>query len=831
MLLSRRVLRSGLLLLLLATMLYAQRGDQAGEVQASLPAELRLPAPPILTPSQALAALHVEAGFRVELFAAEPLVVAPVALRFDEFGRLWVVEMRGYMPDVDGRGEDDATGCIAVLEDTDGDGRADKRTVFADDLVLPRALALVDGGVLVLEPPWLRFYADADGDLDYEKDSIVMAGFGGRHNPEHAPNALVPGLDNWLHWANHPFRMRWTDGRLQLEPSLSTGQWGAAQDDLGRLFFNSNSDQLRASLIPAHLAVRNAAARTPGIADLRVAEDQHVFPARITPGINRGYQPGMLREGRLDRFTGACSPFIHRGATFPVTHRGNAYVCEPCAHLLRRNVLEDRGGLLHATNGTPGSEFLKSTDERFRPVALAEGLDGALYVADMARGVIQHRMFVTSFLRQQIVDRRLEQPTDLGRIWRVVPTKPENVSVPRLGKRSTEELVALLTHPGGAVRDTAQRLLVQRGSLECAPALTQLANQAGAPLPRLHALRTLEGLHALTAATVLQLCATEDALVRAEAVLLLPRCAQDCDAAALRTLITALMHDDVVRVQQHTALMLGALPQATSALALRTLFCAKTGATLRELALTGLAGREAQLASEYAQAGVESDGINELVRCVVAGRGASGITHLLESGANSSEQARLVLLRALERACAEVKPRRPILLSQAPPVQLLHHIAADSALLAAVQWIGREGGPALPPGLDARGAALREQGATLYQQHCAPCHQQDGRGMEGVAASLHTSTRVTADPELVARILLHGFSSGTIERQPFGTEMPAFARLGDEELAAILTFTRRSFGHAESAVMPTTLAEVRRQEGARKLPWTAGELDIKIPPR
>lgn len=828
MVISRRLLRLALLLLLLACGLRAQRGDQAGEHQSPLPEALRLPAPAVLSPNEALACLRVEAGFRVELFASEPLVVAPVALRFDEHGRLWVVEMRGYMPDIDGHGESDASGCVAVLEDTDGDGRADKRTVFADNLVLPRALALVAGGVLVLEPPWLRFYADADGDLDYEKDSIVLSGLGGRHNPEHAPNAMVPGLDNWLHWANHPFRMRWRAGRLQLEPSLATGQWGAAQDDLGRFFFNSNSDQLRASTIPAHLAVRNAAAHIPEGADQRVAEDQHVFPARITPGINRGYQPGMLRDGRLDRFTGACSPFIYRGATFPTSHRGNAFVCEPCAHLLHRNVLAETDGRIRATNATPGVEFLTSTDERFRPVALAEGFDGALYVADMARGVIQHRMFVTSFLRQQVEARKLEQPTDLGRIWRIVPQAATPIAALRLGTSTNAELVALLSHSGGAVRDTAQRLLVQRNAVECAPALAALARTGKDAAPRLHALRVLESIDRLPAGMAHELCQDTNSSVRAEAVLLLPQSVVALPESALSMLLQQLLADPDARVRQHTALVLGDLPYA--AVALRKLFCEPHPAQLRTLALTGLAGREAHLANEYARCGANADGLKELLRCVVAARSGGGISLLLDA---SGESAALcaVLLTALERACADVQPRRPILLATAPSAALLAKLKPGCALLAAVQWPGRAGGPQLPPGLDVRGAALRDQGTALFTQHCAPCHQVDGRGMEGVAASLRNSTRLPAAPEISMRILLHGFSSAKPERTNFGTEMPAFARLTDDELAAILTFARHSFGHEESAVLPQQVATVRAQEAARGLPWTAAELDQKMPPR
>lgn len=825
MVISASVLRLALLMLL-CWPLQAQRGDHAGEAQPDLPANIQRTDSPVLSAAEALKLLQVEAGFRVELFAAEPLVVAPVAMTFDELGRLWVVEMRGYMNDVDGHGESDATGCIAVLEDTDGDGRADRRTDFAEGLVLPRALALVAGGVLVLEPPWLRFYEDRDGDLDYERDSIVATGLGGRHSPEHAPNGMVHGLDNWMHWANHPFRARWLNGRLLLEPSLATGQWGTAQDDFGRFVFNSNSDQLHMALVPAHLTARNQNCPKPDGADRRIAKDQRVFPVQITPGINRGYQQGMLQEGRLAQFTGACSPHVHRGAMFPLTHRGNAFVCEPCGNLVHRNLLHEERGAVTASTAQPGTAFLASSDERFRPVALAEGLDGALFVADMARGVIQHRLFVTSFLRRQIVARALEQPTDLGRIWRVVPLNAPASDAPKPGTCTTAGLVALLSHEGGFVRDTAQRLLVQRRDVTCTSALEQLVRTAGPAIPRLHALRCLEGLGALKPGLVLELCADADAALRAEAVLLLESAATGLDPDLLSAALLKLLRDEHPRVRRHTALVLGTIPAATSAL--RMLLADSKAGELRALALTGLAGREAQWAVEMAGHGDVAD----LVRCVVAARATTGIELLLRKAAEDPA-GRTALLAALERAAVELKLRRPILLSAAPPAPLDAELASCRALLNALQWPGRAGGPALPPGLDARGAALLDQGRTLFAQHCAGCHQADGRGSEGVAAALRGSPRLgSGDASVPLRIVLQGFStSASAGGGNFGTEMPSFARLADAELAAVLTFARRSFGHEESAVHPETVAQSRITWAAHSGAWTPAELDSGSPPR
>ncbi len=811
-------------ILLFALALPAQRGDHPGEAQPPLPVALQLPPPEVLSPAEALAALRVEAGLVVELFAAEPLVVAPVAMRFDAMGRLWVVEMRGFMPDIDGTDEGRATGCIAVLEDTDGDGRADKRTDFADGLVLPRALALVRGGVLVLEPPWLRFFADSDGDLEPESERILLGSFGGRHSPEHAPNGLVPGLDNWLHWANHPQRMRWDGERLQVEASLAQGQWGLAQDDLGRFFFNSNSDQLRAALVPSHLMAANPASAGAGLADVRVAADQRVFPIRATPGVNRGYQQGFLKEGRLAHFTGACSPFILRSLALGTACQGSAFVCEPCAHLVRRNVLTESPRGVEATIANQNEEFLASTDERFRPVALAEGLDGALYIADMARGVIQHKLFVTTFLRQQVAARKLEEPIDRGRIFRVRHAATPRAAAPRPAGMNNRELVALLSHPAGAVRDTAQRLLVEREAREAAPELRAVVRQQKQLHARLHALRTLEALAVLDEQTLLSALRDAASDLRAEALLVLPSRAADMQMESLRLALTAAIADPIQRVQQHAALVLGRIPEPVGKPLLLELL-AHGSATLQTLALTGCAEKEADLALALAERGGGS-GLGLLLRHALARRQQAGLFRLFAFGcAPAQQQERAFVLAALRESLKSAKPRRALVFAKMPAAEVCASILGEPAFADHFTWPGRSGGPALPPGLDAEGRALNARGALLFQQHCVACHQADGRGMEGVAPSLASSLRVPRAPDVLARILLDGFTSLNSGRGEFGTEMPRFTQLANEDLAALATHVRRSFGHEEGAVLPGLVDELRRKYATRGRPWTATELE------
>ena len=317
--------------LLASVPLLAQNGDKKGEVQRPLPDHIQVPPAPVLTPEAELATFKLAPGFRAELVASDPLIGDPVTIHFGPDGRLWVVEMRGYMPNPDGTGEDAPVGNIAVLEDTDGDGRFDKRVVFADKLVMPRAIALVRDGALVAVPPRLLLMRDTNGDGVADTSTEVANDYGPADNPEHSANGLLWAQDNWIYSAKHNVRFRLQpDGKFIREDTIPRGQWGIAQDDAGRLYYNTNSDPLRFDAIPSAYLARNRNFAGAGTNVQLVPANLRVWPDRVTPGVNRGYQI-LNAEGKITAMTAASGPAVYRGTLFPADFRGDVFVPEPSA--------------------------------------------------------------------------------------------------------------------------------------------------------------------------------------------------------------------------------------------------------------------------------------------------------------------------------------------------------------------------------------------------------------------------------------------------------------------------------------------------------------------
>lgn len=438
---------------------------------------------------------QIEEGFDLSIVASEPFLKAPVSMDFDNKGRMWVVEMIGYMPNLEGIGEEEPNGRISILEDLDKDGVVDHAKVFLDKLVLPRGLAHVYGGLLYVDGPKLWF-VDIKNDKPGKK-TLVDPVYAEGGNVEHSSNGLMMNIDNWIYNANYNFRYQRRKGKWIKEPTTYRGQWGITKDNFGRLYFNDNSTNIKGDYVLPNKVIRNKYFK-PLLSENQRLASNRVFPIHQT-SVNRGYQKGVLDEnGYLKEVTAACGPLVYRGGAFPQSYNLNAFVCVPEANLIKRNILNFKNIQITASQAIEGKEFIATTDEGFRPVNLFTGPDGAMYIVDMHRGIIQHKAYISQYLTEQLAGKKLDTLQNAGRILKVVSKTIKPNPIPDLSKATSQELVALLSHPNGWLRDRAQQLLIQKKDKKVVKDLLALINIDNELATPIHALYVLDGMNALS---------------------------------------------------------------------------------------------------------------------------------------------------------------------------------------------------------------------------------------------------------------------------------------------------------------------------------------------
>ncbi len=459
--------------------------------------------PPPLSPEDSLKALQVKAGFKVELVAREPLVQSPIAFDWGADGKLWVVEMRDYPLGVDGKGKPGGT--VRFLEDTNHDGVFDISTVFLDNLKFPTGIIPWGKGVIISAAPEIIFAEDSDGDGKADVRKVLFTGFR-EGNQQHRLNGFEYGLDNWLYGANgdsggqirseitgksvsisgRDFRFRPGDGSFETQAGGT--QYGRHKDDWGNWFGNNNSTWVWHYFLPEQYLVRNAS--------LAVRDTKRTLANY--PGATRVFYASRLLQRFNDiwnygHVTSACSAMPYRDDLFGPEFDSSLFVCEPVHNLVHREMLEPDGITFtsHRSKDEEQSEFLTSTDNWFRPVMAKTGPDGALYIADMHRFVIEHPEWIPTDVKQRL---DLRAGFDKGRIYRVYPQGKELRQIPNLKDLDTGALVAAMDSPNGWQRDTVQRLLVERGDKAAKVALTSLFEKTGRPKTKVQALGALEGL-------------------------------------------------------------------------------------------------------------------------------------------------------------------------------------------------------------------------------------------------------------------------------------------------------------------------------------------------
>lgn len=522
-----------------------------------------------LSPEEALQSFEIAPGFSIELLAAEPLITDPVAMEIDEQGRIYVVEMHGYPLDKS------RTGAIKLLLDEDGDGKPDRATVFADELRFPNGVMRWKKGILVTDAPDLIYLEDTDGDGIADKREVVITGFA-RSNPQHIVNGPIYGLDNWIYLANEPavtpriyvkefgdrgseihfpnrvdaeslpinaggrqVRLKPDSGRL--EALSSATQFGHSFDTWGRHLLVSNERHVFHEVIAARYLERNPALLLPSAV---TSLPDHGDAAEVFP-ITEHPEHQMLT--RVGVFTSACGILHYGGGLFPAPYDQVSFVAEPVSNLVHADLLSEKGASFQATRLFEKSEFLRSRDAWFRPVSHYIGPDGALYVIDYYRRIIEHPEWMAKEVAESP---HLHDGRDRGRIYRITPEGTAPIQWTKgtdLATADDQQLVARLGSKNIWYRRNAQRMLLDRypsphstkdntnPSLRASassretdstiPAdllssLQMTATSAPDPLARLHAAWTLDGLDTLTPEIIQGLLCDKEPGLRENALVL-----------------------------------------------------------------------------------------------------------------------------------------------------------------------------------------------------------------------------------------------------------------------------------------------------------------------
>jgi putative membrane-bound dehydrogenase-like protein len=453
-----------------------------------------------LSPHESLTHIVVAEGLKVEFAAHEPNVIDPVEIRFDEEGRMWVVEMRDYPT---GSPDGKTYSRISVLVDNDGDGFFETATVFADNLRFATGLQPWKGGVFVTTAGEIAYMKDTSGDGRADLVETWFRGFAEENTQLRASHPRL-ALDNHIYVANglrggsivdakrpddKPLSISGMDFRFnpltrKCEAMSGAGQFGLTFDDFGNRFVCTNRNPAIHVVLEDRFLKKNPLVAVAAVTHevTKAGDESRVFP------ITRAWTTSNLHAGQL---TAACGLEIYRGNALPDEFYGNIFVCEPTGHLVHREIMQPHGVTFTSKPAYETQEFFASRDQWCCPVNLAVGPDGALYVVDMYRAVIEHPEWMPTELRERP---DLLDGNDHGRIYRVVPKGFRRPAQPRLSSKSTAGLVDLLAHPNAWWRETAARLLVERQDKSVGAQLERVALKHESLLARIHALRVLHGL-------------------------------------------------------------------------------------------------------------------------------------------------------------------------------------------------------------------------------------------------------------------------------------------------------------------------------------------------
>ncbi len=542
-------------------------------------------------PEAAVETFKLRTGFRIELVASEPLLRDPVAIDFDENGRMFIAEFSQYNERYAGD-ESKAMGAIKMLEDTNGDGLFDKSTAYVESISYPSAVTCYDGGVFVAAAPDIFYYKDTNGDGKADLQKTIYTGFG--NDPSRAGyaslNSFRWGLDNRFHVSSNlsggKVRLASDEASksvnvrnrnfifdprsFQYEATSGGGQHGLTMDDWGRELICQSSKPFLLLMYDDRYLARNPLLKAPGPAVDILTGGKYTPLFSISPEEQwrvartqmraAGLAPGSVEGGTSSGyFTAATGLTLYRGDAWPASYRNQPFIGEVAGNLIFQAKLEPNGVGLIASRAGPDVEFAASTDNWFRPVQFANAPDGNLYVLDMYRELVEGAAFLPPEVLAKI---DVLGGQGLGRVYRIVSEDFQQKPLPQLGRATTLQLVALLEHRNGWHRDTASRLLYTRQDQEAVEPLRQLATASALPEGRVHAIHALEGLNALDERALLKALSDSHPRVRENAVKLGEQFTQASEA--IRQRLAELANDSDIRVRYQVAFSLGSFEGPTS---------------------------------------------------------------------------------------------------------------------------------------------------------------------------------------------------------------------------------------------------------------------------
>jgi mono/diheme cytochrome c family protein len=725
------------------------------------------PKPPIKarTPQEEAQSFILPPGYRMELVLAEPDVISPAVIRFDGNGRMYVAEFITYMRDADGNNQHTRESRITRFESTKNDGVYDKRTVFVDNLVLPRTIVPLDGNSILTNETAsddVIKYTDTDGDGVADKREHFYSGVGlGRDgNLEHEQAGFVWGLDNWIYTTYNAFRFRWAPAGILKEPTgPNSGSWGMTMDDEGKMWFIDAGGE-RGPMnfqVPIHYGAFS-------VPDQLERGFETVWPEVGLADTQGGMVRVRMPVGRLNHFTAASGADIVRAHRVPADLRGDLLVTEPVGRLIRRARVVKNEGLTQLRNVYPGSEFILSTDPLFRPINVQTAPDGSVYIADMYHGIIQESNWTRpgSYLRRKIEQYQLDRIISHGRIWRLrfdgvprvpatpagpaaqatpeipaMPALPLDLTRPRMLEETPAQLVRHLSHENGWWRDTAQQLLVQRHDTSVVPALRDIVQKSDNLLARFHALWTLEGLGALDVGFVREQMKDGNPRMRVQAI----RASETLYKAASRELA-----DDYRAMTKD-----GDADVAIQAMLTAYLF-----------KLSDIESLIRETMESHEARGIQEIGQRLLQRIAAAATAASAFTPEQQEQLKEGE----TIYRNLCHTCH---------------------------------------------GEDARGVAVAGSSSVAM-----------------MGPALAGSPRVVGHRDYVIKTLLHGMT-GPVAGQTYTQVMLPMGSQNDQWIANIASYLRNSFGNTAPFVAAADVARVRADTANRKAMWTHPELEASIP--